>query len=109
MVAGSFGVDTAVHSTGEASRPPANNRLIWFAETEACDVNLRQSLAEFASSGLTEADVAILHRGAKHFLNSGRCKQIEYADKSTSRPNTYYVNCGGPQNHFFKPSDLPRG
>jgi hypothetical protein len=59
--------------------------------------------------GLTEIDVAILHRGAKHFLDSGRCKRIEYGDKSTSKPNTYYVNCGGPRNLFFKPSDLPRG
>ncbi len=66
-------------------------------------------LPKVGQGGLTEADVAILHRGAKHFLDSGRCKQIEYADKSTSKPNTYYVNCGGPRNHFFKPSDLPRG
>jgi hypothetical protein len=66
-------------------------------------------LPKVGEGGLTEIDVAILHRGAKHFLDSGRCKRIEYGDKSTSKPNTYYVNCGGPRNLFFKPSDLPRG
>ena len=39
---------------------PANNRLIWFAETEACDVGLRQSLAEFTSSGRTETDASVV-------------------------------------------------
>ncbi len=66
-------------------------------------------IPKVGESGLTEKDVVILHRGAKHFLDSGRCKRIEYGDKSVSKPNTYYVNCGGPRNHFFKPSDLPRG
>lgn len=58
--------------------------------------------------GLTQKDVQLLHRGAKHFLDSGRCKRIAYGDKSVSKPNTYYVNCGS-RNHFFTPSDLPRG
>jgi len=66
-------------------------------------------IPEVGESGLTESDVLILHRGAKLLLDSGRCKRIEYGDKSVSKPNTYYVNCGGPRNHFFKPSDLPRG
>ena len=66
-------------------------------------------LPKVGQGGLTEKDVVILHRGAKHFLDSGRCKRIEYADKSISKPNTYYVNCGGPRNIFFMPSDLPRG
>jgi hypothetical protein len=52
--------------------------------------------------------VIILHRGAKLMLDNGRCKRIEYGDKSVSKPNTYYVNCGGFSNIFFRPSDLPR-
>lgn len=66
-------------------------------------------IPKVGQGGLTKRDVVILHRGAKHFIESGRCGRVEYADKSVSKPNTYYVNCGGPRNHFFKPSDLPRG
>ncbi len=66
-------------------------------------------IPKVGQGGLTEKDVVILHRGAKHFLDSGRCKRIEYGDKSGSRKDTYYVNCGEPRNLFFKPSDLPTG
>jgi hypothetical protein len=66
-------------------------------------------IPKVGQGGLTERDVVILHRGAKHFIDSGRCKRVEWGDKSVSKPNTYYVNCGGPRNLFFKPSDLPRG
>jgi hypothetical protein len=59
--------------------------------------------------GLTKTDIAILYRGGQYFLDSGQCKLIEYGDKSTSKPNTYFVNCGEPRNRFFKPSDLPKG
>ena len=55
-------------------------------------------IPKVGESGLTEKDVLILNRGATHFLHSGRCKRIEYGDKSVSKPNTYYVNCGGPRN-----------
>jgi hypothetical protein len=58
--------------------------------------------------GATEKDVEILYAAAKHFLESKKCKKIEYGDKSTSKPNTYYLNCGGTKNHFFKLSDIPR-
>jgi hypothetical protein len=66
-------------------------------------------LPEPGDGGLTKADIAILYRGAKHFLDSGQCKLIEYGDKSTSKANNYFVNCGEPRNRFFKPSDLPVG
>lgn len=66
-------------------------------------------IPEVGTGGLTERDVLILHRAARHFLDSGRCKRIEYGDKSVSKANTYYVNCGGPRNLFFTPSDLPWG
>jgi hypothetical protein len=56
--------------------------------------------------GLTKKDIEILTKGALQFLNQGRCTQVEYADKSVSKPNTYYVNCGGPTNIFFTPNDL---
>jgi hypothetical protein len=57
--------------------------------------------------GMTEADVRILYRGAKHFLDTGRCKRVELGMKSGSKPNTYFLNCGEPQNVFFTPADLP--
>jgi hypothetical protein len=65
----------------------------------------KDAIARVGQGGLTAEDVQILHKGALKFLNSGQCSQIEYADKSTSKANTYYVNCGGP-NLFFTPADL---
>ena len=56
--------------------------------------------------GLIKRDVQVLYAAAKHFIQTGKCSHIEYGDKSTSKPNTYYLNCGG-ENHFFKPSDIP--
>ncbi|MBW2423064.1 MAG: hypothetical protein JRG86_02385 [Deltaproteobacteria bacterium] len=66
-------------------------------------------MPKVGEDGLTRRDVDILYEGAAHFLRSNRCKQIEFGDKSTSRRDTYYVNCGGPTNIFFKASDLPGG
>ena len=63
------------------------------------------AIPKVGEGGLTAADVQILRRGALKFLNSGKCARVELADKSVSRPNTYYVNCGGP-NLFFTPADL---
>lgn len=54
---------------------------------------------------LTEQDVRLLYKGAIKFLNSGKCSRVEYGDKSISKQNAYYVNCGGP-NIFFTPSDV---
>lgn len=64
-------------------------------------------LPKVGEDGLTKKDVDTLYRGAQHFLRSGRCQKVEFGDKSTSRRNTYYVNCGGPQNLFFREQDLP--
>ena len=55
--------------------------------------------------GLTEKDVEILWKGANLMLKKGRCSKIEYADKSTKKANTYYVNCGS-RNVFFTEADL---
>ncbi|HWQ69936.1 MAG TPA: SH3 domain-containing protein [Patescibacteria group bacterium] len=55
---------------------------------------------------LTEQDLLVLHKGAIKFLNAGKCSHVEYGDKSTNKPNTYYINCGGPTNMFFTPSDV---
>lgn len=68
-----------------------------------------QGLPKVGENGLTEQDVRILHRGARYFLESGQCQRIELGDKSLSRQNTYYVNCGEPRNRFFTPADLPHG
>lgn len=66
----------------------------------------KDAIPKVGEGGLTEQDVQTLYKGALKFLNSGKCSRIEYADKSTSKANTYYVNCGGPANLFFKPGDL---
>ena len=63
-------------------------------------------LPKVGDHGLTKRDVQILHRGAKHFVESGKCQKVEYGDKSTSKRNTYYVNCGEPRNRFFTPASI---
>ncbi|ATE62754.1 SH3 domain-containing protein [Thauera sinica] len=65
----------------------------------------KDAIPKVGQHGLTEQDVQILHKGALRFLNSGKCSRVEYGDKSTSKANTYYVNCGGP-NLFFTPGDV---
>ena len=65
----------------------------------------KNAIPKVGEGGLTEKDVEILNQGALKFLNSGKCTKVEFGDKSTSKPNTYYINCGGP-NIFFKPSEL---
>jgi hypothetical protein len=66
---------------------------------------LKDAIPKVGENGLNENDIKILYKGATKFLNSGKCTNVEYAEKSISKPNTYYVNCGGP-NIFFTPSDL---
>jgi hypothetical protein len=66
----------------------------------------KDAIPKVGSGGLTEQDVQTLYKGALKFLNSGKCSRIEFADKSTSKTNTYYVNCGGLSNFFFTPGDL---
>ena len=56
--------------------------------------------------GLTERDVRILHKGALKFLISGAVTRVVFGDKSTNKPNTYYINGGGPKNLFFTASDV---
>jgi len=65
----------------------------------------KDALPKVGQSGLTEQDVQVLHKGALKYLNSGKCSRVEYGDKSTSKANTYYINCGGP-NIFFTPADV---
>ena len=66
---------------------------------------LKDAIPKVGKNGLNENDIRILYKGATKLLNSGQCANVEYGDKSVSKPNTYYVNCGGP-NIFFTPSDL---
>ncbi len=66
----------------------------------------KDAIPKVGEGGLTEQDVQTLYNGALKFLNSGKCSGVEFADKSTSKANTYYVNCGGPANLFFTPDDL---
>lgn len=55
--------------------------------------------------GLNKKDVEILHAAANKYLKSGKCSKVVMADKSVNKPNTFYLNCGGP-NLFFTPSEL---
>jgi hypothetical protein len=57
--------------------------------------------------GLTKRDVQILYAAAQYYLETGKAQRIEHGDKSISRPGIYYLNFGGPSNHFFSPSDIP--
>jgi hypothetical protein len=65
----------------------------------------KDAISKVGQGGLSEKDVQILYKGALKFLNSGKCSRVELGDKSISKPNTYYINCGG-SNIFFTPSKL---
>jgi len=65
----------------------------------------KNAMPKVGQGGLSEKDIKILNKGALKFLNSGKCSRVELADKSISKPNTYYINCGG-QNFFFTPGEL---
>lgn len=56
--------------------------------------------------GLTERDVRILHKGALKYLSAGDVSRVVYGDKSTNKPDTYYINGGGPKNIFFTAKDV---
>lgn len=60
--------------------------------------------------GLTRRDVDALWKGAKMVLrDQPNCSQITTADKSVSKPNTYYVTCrmgGVPENVFFTRDEI---
>jgi hypothetical protein len=65
----------------------------------------KDAIPKVGEGGLTTKDVEILYKGAIKFLDSGKCSRVEFGDKSTSKADTYYVNCGGP-NLFFTSADL---
>ncbi len=67
----------------------------------------RISLPLAPGDGLNERDVLILHAAARYYLEIGLAKLIEFGDKSVSKAGVYYLNFGEPQNHFFRPSDIP--
>ena len=57
--------------------------------------------------GLTAAEVRMLYRYAKRLLDSGACESITTADKSRTRPGTYFVTCGNEYgSRFFRPGDV---
>lgn len=64
-------------------------------------------LPKVGEGGLAERDVQILHAAARYYLQMGKSEQVEYGDKSISRPGVYYLNFGKSSNHFFKPEDIP--
>ena len=57
--------------------------------------------------GLTAAEVRMLYRYAKRLLDSGACESITTADKSRTRPGTYFVTCGNEYgSRFFTRHDV---
>lgn len=63
------------------------------------------AIPKVGEDGLSEQDVRILYKGAIKLLDEGRCTRVEFGDKSISKANTYYLNCGG-SNIFFKSGDV---
>lgn len=80
-------------------KEPPQPKLVWDSRVG------KGAIPKVGMDGLSSIDVEILHKATVKFLNSGKCSKIELADKSVSKPNTYYINCGGP-NIFFTPSDV---
>lgn len=65
----------------------------------------KAAFPKVGSSGVTAEDLKILYKGAIQNLNKGKCSKVEYGEKSTTKKDTYYINCGGP-NIFFTASEL---
>jgi len=84
-----------------ASQPPELPQPLFPSDPRIA----KDALPKVGQHGLSEQDVQVLYKGALKFLNSGKCARVEYGDKSTSKANTYFVNCGGA-NLFFTPSDV---
>ncbi len=64
-------------------------------------------LPKVGQGGVTDRDVKILQAAAMYYLETGVARRIEYGDKSVNRPGVYYLNFGGPTNHFFTAADIP--
>lgn len=67
----------------------------------------KDAIPGVGADGHTAQDVEILKRGAKWALDTGRCKRVDYGNKSVNRPGTYFVMCEN-KNVFFTERDLPR-
>lgn len=94
-----------VVAAGLSSKKPKD--LPQKASPAAKDVRIApDAIPKVGQGGMTQRDVDILWRGAAYMLKTGKCSRVEYGDKSGSRPGTYYVNCGGPQNVFFTERDI---
>jgi hypothetical protein len=65
----------------------------------------RGALPQVGEFGLTQEDINILWKGANLMLKQGRCTRVVSGDKSTSKPNTYYVS-DGPRNYYFTANDV---
>jgi SH3-like domain-containing protein len=66
-----------------------------------------KDIPDVGEYGLTKRDVGILYAASEYYLSTGRAKQIDIGDKSVNRPAVYYLNFGGPTNHFFRAEDIP--
>jgi hypothetical protein len=67
----------------------------------------KDAIPGVGADGHTAKDVELLKRGAKWVLDTGRCKRVEYGNKSVSKAGTYFVMCEG-RNVFFTERDLAR-
>lgn len=67
----------------------------------------KEAIPGVGADGHSARDVELLKRGAKWALDTGRCKRVDYANKSVNKPGTYFVMCES-KNVFFTERDLPR-
>lgn len=62
-------------------------------------------LPRVGEEGATADDVDVLQRAARKFLADGRCKRIDYGDRSMSRMGWYIISCDG-HNIGFRREDI---
>lgn len=91
-------------SSLSTERPPDPAQLVIPEEYKDARI-VSGAIPDTAGNGLTKNDVLLLWRGAKYMLDKGRCRKIDYADKSTSRGGTYFVQDGN-RNVYFTKADL---
>ncbi len=66
-----------------------------------------KGIPKVGEDGLSKRDVLLLSRAAHHYVKTGGCARVEWADESVNRAGQYYLNCGPVGNVFFNKSDIP--
>ena len=64
-------------------------------------------LPRVGDEGVTAAEVELLQRAARKFIDDGRCGRVDYGDRSQSRPGWYVISCEG-RNILFTRDDIEK-